>query len=66
VPWGFTGPGPIGGSMRSRRRVGALIFTLTAALVAALYAGPAYAKQPDPTDGENFEVYTGTVTPAAR
>ena len=27
------------------------------------YAGPAYAKQPDPTDGENFEVYTGTVTP---
>jgi hypothetical protein len=33
------------------------------ALVAALYAGAAYAKQPDPTDGENFEVYTGTVTP---
>jgi hypothetical protein len=36
---------------------------LTAALVATLHAGPAYAKQPDARDADNVEVYTGTVTP---
>ena len=49
--------------MRSRRRAGALVFALTAALVATLHAGPAYAKEPDPNDRDNFEVYEGTVTP---
>ena len=39
------------------------MFALTAALVATLQAGPAYAKQPDPSDGDNFEVYAGTVNP---
>ena len=52
-----------GGELRSRRRAGALVFALTAALVATLQAGPAYAKQPDPSDRDNFEVYEGTVTP---
>jgi hypothetical protein len=39
------------------------VFALTAALVATLQGGPAYAKQPDSSDRDNFEVYTGTVTP---
>ena len=47
--------------MRSRLRVGALVFGLSAALVATLHAGPAYAKQPDPSDGDKVEVYAGTV-----
>ena len=49
--------------MTSRRRVGALVFALTAALIGTLYAGPAYGKEPDPSDGDTFEVYEGTVTP---
>ena len=49
--------------MRSRRRTGALVFALTVALIVTLTAGPAYAKQPDPSDRDNFEVYQGTVTP---
>ena len=49
--------------MRSRLRAGALVFGLTAALVITLQTGPAYAKQPDPSDRDNFEVYAGTVTP---
>ena len=49
--------------MTSRRRAYALVFALTAALVATLQAGPAYAKQPDPSDRDNFEVYAGTVNP---
>ena len=50
--------------MLSRLRFGALeLFGLTAALVITLQTGPAFAKQPDPKDGDNFEVYTGTVTP---
>ena len=49
--------------MSSRRRVGALVFALTTALVVTLTAGPAYAKEPDPSDKDNFEVYEGTVTP---
>jgi hypothetical protein len=52
-----------GGELRSRLRAGALVFALTAALVATLQAGPAYAKQPDPNDGDSFEVYEGTVNP---
>ena len=46
-----------GGELRSRRRAGALVFALTAALIATLHAGPAYAKDPDPSDRDNFEVY---------
>ena len=49
--------------MRSRLRVCALVFTLSAALVATLHAGPANAKQPDPGDGDKVEVYAGTVNP---
>ena len=49
--------------MISRRRAGALVFALTAALVATLQAGLAYAKQPDPSDRDNVEVYAGTVNP---
>ena len=47
----------------SRRRACALVFALTTALIVTLTAGPAYAKQPDPSDKDNFEVYEGTVTP---
>ena len=49
--------------MTSRARAGALVFALTAALVATLQVGPAYAKQPDASDSDNVEVYAGTVTP---
>jgi len=52
-----------GGELTSRARAGALVFALTAALIATLHAGPAYAKQPDARDADNVEVYTGTVTP---
>jgi Zinc carboxypeptidase/Immune inhibitor A peptidase M6 len=40
-----------------------LVFALTAALVATLQAGPAHAKQPDPSNRDNVEVYVGTVNP---
>ena len=53
-----------GGALISRRRAYALVFALTAALVATLQAGSAHAKQPDPSDRDNFEVYAGTVNPA--
>ena len=46
-----------------RLRACALVFALTTALVVALTAGPAYAKQPDPNGRDSFEVYEGTLTP---
>ena len=49
--------------MSSRLRACALAFALTTALIVTLTAGPAYAKQPDPSDKDTFEVYEGTVTP---
>jgi hypothetical protein len=39
------------------------VFALTAALIATLQAGPAFAKDPDPSERDTVEVYEGTVTP---